>query len=249
MNFERAEHLRQTGRYAEAAEVFLGFATESSNDLEQAGALLNAANCFELSGDIERARTALNRAVTLAGPQKAMQHAAGFLEACLKADEGNVSEALRRLKRISDGLDDDEFELRQSVEAKQGMLLASSGRYEEAVTLLENVRANHEMRSLVLYFLGVCYREIGRLKESKQVFAEALNLGLPLEFTTKAHYYRGLVFYALGELEQAKREFEVCESSSDRDIPASYVFSMLAATHKYLGDSARAQEYERLSKA
>ena len=93
-----------------------------------------------------------------------------------------------------------------------GFLLADEDRCSEALPILEHVSPDSRIRELVDYYLGHCYFQLKRYKDSKSKLIESLEHGLSSEenWRARAHYTLGLAYYQLGEVKHAKDQFEMC---------------------------------------
>ena len=99
----------------------------------------------------------------------------------------------------------------------QGLGFAGSGRYKEALTTLRETVAlcqrmgDAAIQSRALNTLGWIYGELGAWDRAKEANQKALDLALALgdpEILTNARINLGDCAYALGQKEQARRDFE-----------------------------------------
>jgi tetratricopeptide (TPR) repeat protein len=171
--------------------------------------------------------------------------------------EGKTQEALRILEdlltRYPKQLSLPQFQtMSEEVKTLRGLLLGDLGRWEEARPFLEEASPPEVWKSFHRYYLGQSYYELGKYQLAREKLGEALILGLPNSWTSRAHYLLGLVEYNLSEMKAAKREFELSvktadtEDSEKSNLKMAKTWAYLEATSRALGLQAEAENYRRL---
>ena len=107
--------------------------------------------------------------------------------------EGKTQEALKLLEdmvnRYPNQLSLPEFHtVLAEVKTLHGILLADSEMWKEARPFLEKASPPEGWRNLHRYYLGQCYYELGEFRTARVTLAEALDLGLPESWASRAHY-------------------------------------------------------------
>lgn len=139
-------------------------------------------------------------------------------------------------------------EISQDIAALHGMLLADAGRCNEATPLLETASQHQSWESSILYYLGHCYHELRRYKPAKEKMLQALDAGIPPEWTCGAHQILGRTDYYLGEMQSAKRHFELFLKSADKSrVVATRTLEWLEKTCLALGQYDEAEKYHNLA--
>lgn len=168
------------------------------------------------------------------------------------AKEGKTLEALRLIEdliaRYPKQLSLPQFQgMFDEVKTLRGELLGRVGRWAEAKPYLEEANPPEAWRGFHLYYLGVCYYELGDYLRAKQKLSEALEVGLEGAWEVSAHLTLGFAEYKLSNMEAAKQQFEICVKSPDQQsIDMQTVWEGLEATARALGLFAEAENFQRL---
>jgi tetratricopeptide (TPR) repeat protein len=166
--------------------------------------------------------------------------------------EGKTLEALRLIEdlmaRYPKQLSLPQFQMMfDEVETLRGQLLGDAGRWAEAKPYLEAATPPERWRGFHLYYLGLCYYKLGDNLNAKKKFSEALDVGLKGAWEVRAHLNLGFAEYKLSNMEAAKRQFEICAKSPDRQaVDLQIVWEALEATARALGLATEAENYKRL---
>jgi tetratricopeptide (TPR) repeat protein len=168
------------------------------------------------------------------------------------AKEGKTLEALRLIEdlitRYPKQLSIPQFQMMfDEVKTLRGVLLGNARRWAEAKPYLEEATPPETWRGYHLYYLGLCYYELGDNLRAKQKLSEALDVGLEGAWEVRAHLNLGFAEYKLSNMEAAKRQFEICVKSPDQQsIDMQIVWEGLEATARALGLVTEAENYKRL---
>lgn len=106
-----------------------------------------------------------------------------------------------------------------SDEVERGIMEYRSENFEEALEIFTALRARLPKSSLVAFYLGLTYKQLGELKEAKVYLREALNLTPPV---LDAYVELIDVLYALEDLSEALRYIEAAERA--KIFPARIAF-------------------------
>jgi tetratricopeptide (TPR) repeat protein len=85
---------------------------------------------------------------------------------------------------------------------EEGVKLASSGRFEEAISVFESILLENPKNADVLYNLGKCFTEIGQPDKAVTVLKKSI------EYNPKysnCHVALGYAYFKLGDIESAKK--------------------------------------------
>jgi tetratricopeptide (TPR) repeat protein len=166
-------------------------------------------------------------------------------------EEGRENEALKLIEdfvtRHPKQLSSPEFKaLAEEVTTLRGLLLASTGRWEDARHVLENVTPPEAWKAQYCHYLGRCYYEAKDYERARSKLVEALDLGLDTPTEGRAHYVLGLVEYHLSDMKAAKQQLELSLKTADPTYLGEAIWEWLEATSRALGLQSEAENYRRL---
>jgi tetratricopeptide (TPR) repeat protein len=204
---------------AEFEEMALG-----AVDPEEKGALLgNTARCLIALRRLAEARERLLAASSLTKGSEISIYVE-FQFAMLEWYEARPEKSLERLNRLVTNhgtlfKDPEHRELYEEILATRGVLLAQSGKFDEARPLLEESLA-YECRNVgkprVLLHLGLCYEKRGDNAHAEQYYLKAVTLSNDVAISALARYYLGRVYFTERAFAKALREFEECLPFAER---------------------------------
>ncbi len=185
--FDKAVALRDEGRYAEAADLFLDLAKDTDNLFEKAGMLLNATHALKGSGRLDQATNQLELARELLSlPQGVPLGGADDenrrrLLIWLELEDARISAAVsgphEAIEKLNSILADHQSELGNpgfaeiclAVRRDLGFRLTDLGSYDEALPILEDVDSAGPMtagRFSILDSVTTVRRSTLRLRKS-----------------------------------------------------------------------------------
>ena len=115
-----------------------------------------------------------------------------------------------------------------------GVTLVQSGKYEDALPLLEGAQQNPESEAIASLFLGIAHLALGHSERARAQFDRAA-VGDPARAAT-AHYYLGLISFAERDWDEADRHLQTVISKN----PDSAVAHQAAALLPHVRANARA---------
>lgn len=257
-SYQEARNLFSSGRFQTAADCFKLLAFESNDSLEKANYLIEEAECYRQLGEFGKASTCVGAAKELANSDVIASAQIAFFAATLLVTQGKRDEGLQAMSTIlreySNKLLAGEAgrELYQQIQMQRGFTLMHLARYKEARPLLEEVTSFQlpsECRTDVHCQLGRCYSELGLHSLAKAQFLLAQELGVSDEWASTYHYYFGYALYEVKDFTAAKRELLLCLQSGTDGPPQSYVYKLLAATYRKLGEPEQARLYEESARS
>ena len=151
-------------------------------------------------------------------------HAEALFEKALKAKPGDLNasdylgQTLLRLKKYEAA----ETIFRQLVDANPqsgrallglGIAQSNLGKYNDALTSLSAAEKASPHDPLVYYYQGLVYHQLKAFDQSPALFSRAMALSPDL--TPSARYYTGVAHYALGQLDEAQKEFEAAIAAGE----------------------------------
>lgn len=263
--FLDASYLQDQGKLREAADEFIRIAEDTSDEIDKAAVLLNAATTLRALGDFDHARRRLDEirrlpALSDIGPSSVVADerilwiaiTVEIEDAEIYRAEGNERVALARLDdlfsryqhRLLDPHLRDSYQL---IQTRRAFLMADLGRWQEALTILESDTFD-EPRELISFYMGHCYVSAHRYVEAERKLAEALRLGLPRHLEYRAHCELAMVYFRLRDYQKAKTEFEKSTETADASyIEQAQIWKRLEATCRMLGLKAEAEHYAKLA--
>jgi tetratricopeptide (TPR) repeat protein len=255
ITYEEARALVSSGDCRKASEHFKLLATRSKDSAEKANFLIERAECLRQLGEFENASAAVVEAKQLVGNDEISSDQIDYLAATLLIPQGKYEEGVRALliisKKYSNTLDGEGRELYEQAQIQCGFGLMSLGRYADARIILEEVVSfglPSEYRRDVHSQLGSCYFELGLYSLAREQFQEVQALGVSDEWAPAYHYEFGFTLYELSEFAAAKRGLLLCLQSGTHGPRQSYVYKLLAATYRQLGDPEQARLYQEAAK-
>jgi len=256
-NFEQARKLCTAGKFHEASEQFTLLASQSSDSLEKASYLIEAADCYRRARNFEAATSCAAEARKWASDDAVACAQVDFFIATLLINQNKHEEGLKELAKIlteySDKLKEGEGrELYQEIQMQRGISLMHLSCHKAARPVLEEVVSFQLSDNVISDFhchLGRCYHELGLYRDARQQFERSRILGISEEWQSIYHYYFGYTLYELNEFGAARREFILSLQSGGTGPPQSYVYKMLAATCRKLGDNEQARLYDKMEKS
>jgi tetratricopeptide (TPR) repeat protein len=255
-SYEEALNLSSSGKFQAAADSFRLLALRSSNLLEKANYLIEQAECYRQLGQFEKAGACAISARELTnndriGSAQVEYFMATLLIAQEKREEGllALSTILRDYSKELE-CDDDGRELYEQIQMQRGFALMQLARFADARPPLEEVCLSQpgKCHPDVLCHLGHCYVELGLYAVAREQFQLVGELGVTDLWAPAYHYYFGYALYELKDFAAAKRELLICLQSGTHGPPESYVFKLLAAVHRKLGEPEQARLYEKSAK-
>jgi tetratricopeptide (TPR) repeat protein len=265
-NFMRACELRNQGKFEEAINEFNALANETSDPIDKAGILLNAATTLRASGKLVLAKSQLN-AVRLLVPSyenllfdpNADKRAVFLIlsaeieEADICRGEGRNEEAVTRLNALLDryarALKEPDFRSSyQIIQTNRAFLLADLGRWAEAQPILDEAESFEHPKAEIYFYLGYCCVGVKEYERAKQKLVQALSLGLPSHLEFRAHCALGMANYRLGDYARARIELEKGAEKADTSyIKQAKVWKWLEITYRSLGLTEDAERYAKLA--
>jgi len=268
LRLENANVLRDSGKFREAYEEFVGLAENTEDPFDKAWLLLNAAATLRASGQHALARQQLDaignfnsisdssnleasrRAIRLLELEMGVE----FEEATLSEAEGRKEEALASLSALlikyqENIKDPDVLDLYNTIRMRRAFLLADLGRFQEALPILKAANVLEPSKAQIVFYLGHCYLGGKDYIGAERLLAEALRLGLPPHLEFRAHCELGMAHYELGDYIRAKLELEEGEKSADATYLArGQIWKWLEYTCIGLGLQGEADHYANLAR-
>jgi TolA-binding protein len=256
MSYQDALKLSKAGKFRLASDRFKELASRSSDSLEKANYLIEEAECHRQLMEYDEAAKCVTEAKYLTKSDTVSCMQVKYFEATLLASQEKSEEALDMLSTLlrdhpKDFTVGEGRKLYEQIQVERGLTLMRLERYADASALLEEA-ATFELptrcRSEVLCHLGRCDFELGRYADARERFQLADVLGISDEWAATARYYFGYSLYELGDFTAARRQLIVCLQSGTEGPPRSYVYKLLAAVCRKLGEREEARTYEKLAK-
>jgi tetratricopeptide (TPR) repeat protein len=230
----------------------------SSSDQNQRGYLLfTRAFCYGILGDFVEARRQLAVALDEGRGDPSAQVSFDFGAGLLSQREGNYAEALDRFSTMlsthSQQIKRPELRfIYEDIQQRRAFLSVTLSRFQDAVSLLKESLSfdlDKEPRSNALASLGFCYLELKDYELARDLFLQAITLGLTKEWEGEAHFYLGIAYFYTDMVLEAKREFLLCEQlATVHQLPIVDVYAWLSVTCKRLGEASESERYARIGK-
>jgi tetratricopeptide (TPR) repeat protein len=255
--FQDASTLYSSGRREEAIQELHELARTTLGTADRAGVLYHEVLWLLEVGRISQAREQFNEmkkemlcvegtSLDSQGPDLAvslnvMTH---FAEAKLLIAEGNEPQASTVLEKLAsrwpNQLSSPNFgEISNEVRVLRGVLLADSGRWQEARSFLESASAPSGWDGFLDFYRGRSYYETSDFAKAKQWFLEALKFKMPPKWEAWTRYMLGRVQYHFSDFSSAKLEFEETLRIADSEFVAKMkVLEWLESTLNALTSSA-----------
>jgi tetratricopeptide (TPR) repeat protein len=256
ITYEEARALANSGNLQKASEHFKLLALQSMDSSEKANLLIEEAECLRQLGEFENASASVAEAKQLVSNDEISSDQIDYFAATLLISQGKHEEAVRALsiisKKYSTALDGEGRELYEQIQIQRGFALMHLLRYADARAVLEEVvlfQLSSEYQSDVHTHLGSCYFELGLYSLAREQFQIVQTLGVSDEWAPTYHYEFGYALYELREFQAAKRELLLCLQSGTDGPPQSYVYKLLAATYRKLGEPEQARLYQEAAQS
>jgi tetratricopeptide (TPR) repeat protein len=234
---------------------------ETQAPAERANLILARAGLYRQSKRFDDARKEMNLALQEAADDWSTQMQAAFLAGDLLDDEGKPEQACEQLTkalakygqeiRATDHL----RPIYEAAQLRRGLALHRIRRHKEAIPVLKETLAfdlNPHNRSIVLFKLGVSCTELKMWPEAQNYLKQALTPELPNDLVWQAHYGLGIVYAYERLLEEAKREFQICEQHAPElaagGISLTTLYDWLSRITKAQGQRAEAERFARLAR-
>jgi tetratricopeptide (TPR) repeat protein len=255
-SYQDALKLSSTGRFRLAADSFRALASRSNDSLDRANYLIEEAECHRRLMEYDEAAKCVANAKDLAKGDVLSCMQINYFEATLLIAQEKREDALDILSRLlrdhpKDLIEGEGRELYEQIQVARGLTLMDLERYADASPLLEEAATfvlPAGCRSEVLCHLGRCCCELGRYADAREQFQLAELLGISDEWAATCRYYLGYSLYKLGDFPTARRQLILCLQSGTDGPPRSYVYKLLAAVCRKLGERKEARTYEKLAK-
>lgn len=258
MNWENLNQivaLRTSGRVEESIAKLEELRVSERDTLANAIALMEIVNGLRLLKRHSEARTKIDEACALLGPEHEFYPRLAFLDALIEMDNNSWKSALSKLDLMFERYQtilrsEDHGDLLDEVQRNRGTALMNLQRFAEAVPLLESVRSIEFDREATLCDLGVCQFKLREYDSAKETFEELLSLGPNSRFRANAHYNLGIIMFYKGFVAKGKREFEECLRCPDR-VPLSddNLLDWLITCSKELAEPSEVQKYTEMKES
>ncbi len=243
--------LSRAGKLQEAIGHFKELASTSTDLLEKANFLIEEADCYRQLGQFEQAHACVNEAKKFTGCDGLATAQVDYFDAILLIAEGKSEEGLHALSIIGEKYQNelvgqDGRELYEQIKMQRAFALIQLSRYKDARVILEEVvrfPLSDEYRRDVHCHLARCYFELGHYRLAREECELVDKLGPSDEWATTFRYYFGYTLYESKEFDLAKRQLLLCIQSGANGPPKSYVYKLLAAIYRKLGESDKARQY------
>jgi tetratricopeptide (TPR) repeat protein len=254
--YQDALKLSDAGRFRPAADSFRTLASQSNDPLEKANYLIEEGECHRQLREYDGAAKCAAEAKALAKSDAMSCLQIQYFEATLLISQEKREEALDMLSKLlrdhpNDLTEGEGRELYEQIQVQRSFTLMHLERYADASPLLEEA-ATFELpaggRSEVLCHLGRCYFALGRYADARERFQLAEVLGISDEWAATFRYDFGYSLYELGDFTASRRQLILCLQSDTDGLPRSYVYKLLAAVCRKLGEREEARTYEKLAK-
>ena len=247
-SYRDALKLSSAGRFRPAADSFRALASRSNDSLEKANYLIEEAECHRHLMEYDEAANCAAEAKALVKSDVISCMQIEYFEAKLLISQGKREEALHMLSGLlrdhpNDLTEGEGRELYEQIQVERGFTSMHLERYADASPLLAEA-ATFELpascRSEVLCHFVRCCCELGRYADAKEQFQLAELLGISDEWAATCRYYWGYSLYELGDFAAARRQLILCLQSGTDGPPRSYVYKLLAAVCRKLGEREEA---------
>jgi len=266
-SFLKACQLRDNGALKEAIEEFCRIAKETSDPIDKAGVLLNAATTLKILGECNLARMQLKAArdVIISSDDPPSKLRADyrlallnvrieFEDADISSFEGNITEALARfdllLTKYEQELKEPDLrECYEMIQARRGFILADLGRNRDALPILQEAESFKGRQAEIRFYLGHCYLAIRDYSKALEWLNEAIGLGLPRRLEYRANCELGIAYYNMKNYAQAKLSFEKSVEKADTEyIQQAQIWKWLQNSSRLLGLNDEADRYSKLGR-
>jgi len=230
--------------------------TEDPN--ERVYLLFSKSSCYGLLGDFAQAREQLNLALQEQPEDADTKLSFDFHLGLLYQHEGEYPKALETFEMLllhyGQSLTGPEVRfLYEDIQQRRAFLSVTLERFREAVPLLTEILSfdlEQEIRSEALAKLGLCYLEMKDWAAARDYLLHARAAGGVTKNTGKTfHFYLGIAYFYTHSPQEAKEQFQTCESrATEYELPLLNIYRWLATTCKLLGEVAESERYARLAR-
>lgn len=245
-------------RLAKEALTQIDLLLPQTKDPNERGYLLfSKSSCFGILRDFATAREQLNLALQEQPADIDTKLTFEFHQGLLYQHEGEYLKALEvfegLLLHYGESLTRPEVRfMYEDIQQRRAFLSVTLERFKGAIPLLMEILSfdlEKEIRSEALAKLGLCYLQIEDWSAARDYLLKARAAGLTKNAEKTFHFYLGIAYFYTHSPEEAKEEFQICESrASEYELPLLDVYQWLASTCKVLGEVAESERYARLAK-
>jgi len=253
---KRASALADLGNVKQAIEEFHALAQRTDDPNEKLAAMVSEASCLNSLRRFSEARAAAQRAKQISNNDASSAYAENE-EAFALWGERRYEHALQIYDRIFSRFPrrlriSENRELYEAAVTQRGIILATVGRAQEALPLLEEALAftiSDEKRSDIFYNLGYCFQIMNQPEKAKSAFEQTLRLCTDPVGILGSRYNLGTIYANEGAFDKALHELEWCEAHlGDGDLRPDYVYGWLFKVLRAAGRHAEAERYrERIN--
>lgn len=141
----------------------------------------------------------------------------------------------------------------EDVQQRRAFLCITLERFRDAIPLLMEILSfnlEKENRSEALAKLGLCHLELKDWPAARDYLLQARAVGVTKNAEKTFHFYLGIAYFYTDAPQEAKKEFQICESrAAEYELPLLNVYHWLASTCKLLGEVTESQRYARLARS
>lgn len=229
--------------------------TRDSN--ERVYLLFSKSSCCGLLGDFAQAREQLNLALQEQPEDVDTKLSFEFHRGLLYQHEGEYLKALEVFETLLShyGQNFTRSELRfmyEAIQRRRAFLSVTLERFRDAIPLLREILSfdlEQEIRSEALAKLGLCYLEMKDWSAARDYLLQARSAGVTKNAEKTFHFYLGIAYFYTHSPEEAKQEFQICESRAiEYELPLLNIYRWLASTCKLLGEVAESERYAGLAR-
>jgi len=227
--------------------------TQDSN--ERVYLLMRKSSCYGLLGDFAQAREQLNLALQEQPEDIDTKLSFEFHQGVLYQHEGEYLKALEIFETLllhyGQSLTRSEVRfMYEDIQQRRAFLSVSLERFRDAIPLLTEILSfdlEQEIRSDALARLGLCYLELNDWSAARDYLLQARAAGVTKDSEKTFHFYLGIAYFYTHSPQEAKEEFQICESrATEYELPLLDVYHWLASTCKLLGEVAESERYAQL---
>jgi tetratricopeptide (TPR) repeat protein len=254
--FQHALGLVETGDFQGALEEFRQLVEEAEGSESRTDYLFGELLALTRLGRTAEARRTLSASRSVLNATGEGRARGDLIEVQIDSLEGNWEHALKLsqeiVKRDGEMLRHPQMrDVYEEVQWRRGMLLASFGKFRDALPLLQESLNFKSLVDADLYFqLGRCYIESGDRERAREALTKAIEMGLDDTSASTAHFNLGTIFMRQEVYGKAIEELGLAETHADREgIPKGYIYKALAVSYQRLGMFKEAKHYAQLSGA